>query len=127
MRRPVFIVGILGIVGFLVWPLPRWLENPVAGEPLRILDRNGEILYEVRDGLPGLREPVAMDRVPESFVKGLLAAEDRTFYSHPGISLRGIVRSLWLNLRAGHVVAGGSTLTQQLVRASRGPSTRSFV
>ena len=46
----------------------------------------------------------------------LLAAEDRHFYSHPGIDPSGVVRALWRNYRAGRVVAGGSTITQQLVR-----------
>jgi penicillin-binding protein 1B len=49
-------------------------------------------------------------------IQALIAVEDRHFYSHLGVSPRGIARAMWTNLRAGQVVQGGSTLTQQLVK-----------
>ncbi len=54
--------------------------------------------------------------VPPELVQALIAVEDRDFYRHHGISLRAIGRALLANLRAGSVVQGGSTLTQQLVK-----------
>ncbi|MEM1154709.1 MAG: transglycosylase domain-containing protein, partial [Pseudomonadota bacterium] len=54
--------------------------------------------------------------VPDTFVAGLLATEDRGFYDHWGISPVGIARAAWSNMRSGKVVAGGSTITQQLVK-----------
>lgn len=54
--------------------------------------------------------------VPELLVRALVAVEDRDFEQHHGISFRGIARALWVNVRAGGVVQGGSTLTQQLVK-----------
>jgi penicillin-binding protein 1B len=59
---------------------------------------------------------VQRQEVPEMLVETLIAVEDRDFHEHFGISLRGIGRALWANLRAGGVVQGGSTLTQQLVK-----------
>ena len=59
---------------------------------------------------------VQLKDVPPLLPEALMAVEDRGFYAHPGISLRGIGRALWANLRAGEVVQGGSTLTQQLVK-----------
>lgn len=50
--------------------------------------------------------------VPAAFV----AVEDRRFFAHPGVDLRGIARAAWANLLAGRVVAGGSTITQQVVQ-----------
>jgi penicillin-binding protein 1B len=59
---------------------------------------------------------IKLEEAPDSLVKGLLASEDRDFYKHFGISLRGIARAMWSNVRAGGMVQGGSTITQQLVK-----------
>jgi penicillin-binding protein 1B len=57
-----------------------------------------------------------LDEVPPTLIKALIAVEDRGFYEHFGISPRSVARAFWVNLRSGHVVQGGSTLTQQLVK-----------
>uniref|UniRef100_UPI003F6BD4A6 transglycosylase domain-containing protein n=1 Tax=Congregibacter sp. TaxID=2744308 RepID=UPI003F6BD4A6 len=57
-----------------------------------------------------------LEEVPETLQGGLLAIEDRNFYSHLGFSPTGIVRAALGNMRSGRVVAGGSTITQQLVK-----------
>ncbi len=54
--------------------------------------------------------------LPDLLVKSLLAVEDRDFYHHFGVDPVAILRAMWRNLRAGAVVEGGSTLTQQLVK-----------
>lgn len=59
---------------------------------------------------------VRLDEVPELLRKGLVAVEDRGFYEHFGISIRGILRAALANLKAGHAVQGASTITQQLVK-----------
>lgn len=68
---------------------------------------------------PAIKEDrvlIKLTDAPDALIKGLLASEDRDFYQHFGISLRGIVRALWANLRAGGMVQGGSTITQQLAK-----------
>ncbi|MES2663013.1 MAG: penicillin-binding protein 1B [Pseudomonadota bacterium] len=62
------------------------------------------------------RSLIRLDQAPEFFLKTLIAVEDRDFYDHFGISPRGILRAAWVNLTAGSVRQGGSTLTQQLVK-----------
>ncbi|MBP8926019.1 MAG: penicillin-binding protein 1B [Pseudomonadales bacterium] len=59
---------------------------------------------------------VRVAEVPPLLVQALLAVEDRDFNTHHGVSLRGIMRALWVNVRSGAVEQGGSTLTQQLVK-----------
>ena len=59
---------------------------------------------------------VRMDNVPSYLVEGLVAVEDQDFYSHFGVSPKGILRALISNIRAGATVQGGSTITQQLVK-----------
>ena len=59
---------------------------------------------------------VKLDEVPQTLIDGLIAVEDRDFYQHIGVSAKGILRAMWVNLQAGSIVQGGSTLTQQLVK-----------
>lgn len=56
-----------------------------------------------------------LKEAPKYLVPALLATEDRSFFTHHGISLRGTARALWVNLTSGRT-QGGSTLTQQLVK-----------
>ncbi len=62
------------------------------------------------------RRPVRLDDLPEHLTRAVLAAEDKSFFAHPGISFRGVLRALWVNLRTLSFRQGGSTLTQQLVK-----------
>ena len=63
------------------------------------------------------RERVSLDKVPDPVQKAVLAAEDRGFYTEPGISPRGILRALFTNVRGGgEIQQGGSTITQQYAK-----------
>ncbi len=62
------------------------------------------------------RRPVPLGEIAPSTVRAVLAAEDASFFEHPGISFTGILRAVWVNLRGSGVMQGGSTLTQQLVK-----------
>lgn len=62
------------------------------------------------------RELIALQDVPPELVAALVAVEDRAYFDHYGISIRGILRAMKANMAAGRTVQGGSTLTQQLVK-----------
>ena len=62
------------------------------------------------------RTPVLLWKVSPWMAKATVAIEDHRFYEHGGVDYEGIARAAWKDLRAGHVVQGGSTITQQLVR-----------
>jgi len=70
---------------------------------------------------------VRLEDVPEDFKRGLLAVEDQNFYQHWGFSVSGIVRAALRNLTSGQLVAGGSTITQQLVKNYYLSSERTIV
>jgi penicillin-binding protein 1A len=62
------------------------------------------------------RQPVTLRQTSLWVPRATIAIEDRRFYEHGGIDVEGIARALWEDVRAGRVVQGGSTITQQLVR-----------
>src|SRR4051794_33240769 len=72
------------------------------------------------------RQDVSLKRVPVDVQHAVLAAEDRQFYSEPGISPTGIMRALWTDLRGGEIAQGGSTITQQYVKNAYLTSARTF-
>ncbi len=77
------------------------------------LDRYGNVI-----GHRGIihEDSVPIDDLPDYFVKAVLATEDRRFFDHFGIDFIGLIRAMTENARAGGVVQGGSTLTQQLAK-----------
>ncbi len=76
-------------------------------------DRNGEIFAWRGEQYGG---ELRIDQVSEHLVNAVIAAEDKRFYSHFGLDPRGIARALYANYRAGRLVQGGSTLTQQVAK-----------
>ncbi len=86
-------------------------------ETTRILDRNGDLLYEINDPNAGMRTYVPLSRISPNLVAATIATEDKDFYTHPGFDPYAILRAFWQNLTSGETVSGASTITQQLARA----------
>ena len=91
-------------------------ERASQFETTRILDRNGNVLYEIIDPKAGRRTYVPLDRISPNVVAATIATEDKDFYSHPGFNLWAITRALWENYRTKGQGGGASTITQQLAR-----------
>ena len=96
--------------------------DPPAGEDLWAVNRLPSIIILDADGKEvasrGARygEAVAVGELPPYLIKAFLSTEDRRFYDHHGVDLRGIARALITNLRSGEIEEGGSTITQQLAK-----------
>lgn len=81
--------------------------------PSIVLDDEGNELFRFAIDR---RAPVMLSTVPPILIKAFLAAEDRQFFNHHGISYKGIIRSLLVNCYHRRAVQGASTITQQLVK-----------
>ncbi len=101
-------------------PLPPALAAPGPIPSVTLLDRSGVLLRTTRapDGTRGGFIPLG--EMDPKVLQAFLAMEDRTFYDHGGVEVRALARALRDDVRAGHVVAGGSTITMQLARLLRG-------
>ena len=86
-------------------------------ETTRILDRNGQVLYEILDPNAGRRTYIPLSEISPNLVAATIATEDKEFYSNPGFDPIAIVRALWQNYVTGGQGGGASTITQQLARA----------
>jgi 1A family penicillin-binding protein len=114
----VIAAGAVFIYGWLFADLPS-LDQLQAGLALpstRIYDRNGQILYEILPPEGGRNTALDLAAIPQHCQQAVIATEDANFYSHPGVDVIGIARAVWINLRGGEVLAGGSTITQQVAR-----------
>lgn len=89
------------------------LEHYDPGRPSIVLDDDGN---EWTRFALDRREPVSLTQLPTHLIEAFLSAEDWNFFSHYGISWRGILRSTMVNLYHGRKVQGASTITQQLVK-----------
>ncbi|HEX9476056.1 MAG TPA: transglycosylase domain-containing protein [Candidatus Dormibacteraeota bacterium] len=118
-------VAVVLVVGFAVdayaqsffdsLPSIQGLDSAAFAGDTLITDRNGIVLADV--GNHGdHRLAVKLKNVSPVAIQATVAIEDKGFYSNPGFDIQGIIRAILDDLRAGHIVAGGSTITQQLAK-----------
>lgn len=99
------------------------LQQESNGKPSVLLDEEGKEWGRFQ---LDKRKFVMLEIMPEHLIQAFLSTEDRNFFHHPGISFRGIVRSILVNLHHGRKVQGASTITQQLVRLLFFDSVKTF-
>ena len=92
------------------------LAEAASGEPIKLAHLDPARIATVYGAQQEERRIVRLADVPPLLASGLQAVEDRDFKHHIGLDFSAILRAAFANLRAGHTVQGGSTLTQQLVR-----------
>jgi membrane peptidoglycan carboxypeptidase len=125
MRQRVFLFLFLFLFlfAFLAWQwlivdlpsLDRLTDN-LAVPSTKILARDGRLLYEIVDPAGKRHTTVLLGAIPQALQQATIATEDASFYTNPGVDVVGIARALWINLMGGEVLAGGSTITQQVAR-----------
>ena len=108
-------VGVGGVLAYFAADLPStdglWRQETT--QAVTLLDVSGRVI--ARRGIDaGL--PVTLKDLPPHVAQAVLASEDRRFYSHFGLDLWGLGRAAWVNMQAGRVIQGGSTITQQLAK-----------
>jgi membrane peptidoglycan carboxypeptidase len=94
-------------------PDPRVIDKVELPESTLVYDRTGERLmarFECQN-----RDAVTFDEIPKHLVDATVAIEDRTFWTNDGIDYYAVARALYANLRAGQIVQGASTITQQMI------------
>ncbi len=119
--RPFLLACLAVVVGlsvYIFWDLPSVNALPTNLETpsIRITDRNGRLLYDILPEQGGRHAVLSFNNIPQCIKDATISVEDKNFYSNPGIDLGGIIRALWMDVRGGEVVAGGSTITQQVAR-----------
>jgi penicillin-binding protein 1A len=112
-------LGTGGLIAMLALAMPAfrdtsdddWLKKSELA--VTFLDRYGNEI-----GSRGIRhnDAIPLDEFPDALIKATIATEDRRFYDHFGIDVPGLFRALITNARAGGVVQGGSSITQQLAK-----------
>jgi penicillin-binding protein 1C len=125
-RKYILRIAFLLFITFIIWYilcLPSKLFND--GTSTVLLDRNGSLLGAkiARDGQWRF---APADSVPAKFETCLVEFEDRTFYKHHGISIKGIGRAIIQNIEHKKIVSGGSTITMQLARIMRKNPSRTY-
>ena len=117
---PVAAAGVLLATQLFV-PLPAALPESEELEAIQfseVYDANGELIHVYQQFDQSI--PVQPGDIPEIMKRAVIAAEDRNFYGHSGVDIRGTIRALVTDVREGELAQGGSTITQQLARNAYG-------
>jgi penicillin-binding protein 1C len=115
------LLGLAVIAALLIytfWDLPSIdsISANLNTPSIHITDRNGRTLYDILPTEGGRHAVLSFNNIPQCMKDAGIAVEDKSFYQNPGVDLAGIVRALWIDIRGGATIAGGSTITQQVAR-----------
>lgn len=113
---PLLFTPFLILIVFLQVPVPDHVLSFQEVASLRIFDRNGILLREILSRNQGRGKWIREEELPPLLKNMVIFSEDRRFYAHDGVDPIAIIRAVHDNLRAGGIVSGASTITQQVVK-----------
>ena len=90
------------------------LGDILPKDNLKMYDKHGTLIYQMLD--QGLQTTEPLSSISRNLVNAEVSIEDQYFWTDPGVDITGIVRAALADLSHGHIVAGGSTITQQLIK-----------
>ena len=94
--------------------LPETESIQISRQPsITFLDKQGRIIASYGD-IYG--QTIQYKDLPKNLINAVIVTEDKRFFSHLGVDLKGIARAAYVNIKAGKIVQGGSTITQQLAK-----------
>ena len=97
----------------LTLPNIEHITNKTRSPSITIIDRNGEKITSIND-MYG--DTVDIETLPKHVWQAVIATEDKRFFNHFGVDIRGLLRALYNNIKANRTAQGGSTITQQLAK-----------
>ncbi|MBM7855600.1 1A family penicillin-binding protein [Desulfohalotomaculum tongense] len=112
-RLPVFLITIFCLLTLVGCSLQTGLPEPKVPVASRVLDSSGRLITTIGEYN---RIPVKLEEISPYMRQAIVAVEDARFYKHPGVDPVGLLRAVYHNIRAGKLVEGGSTITQQLAK-----------
>ncbi|MAZ49216.1 MAG: hypothetical protein CME65_11695 [Halobacteriovoraceae bacterium] len=117
--------AVLGIVMYISTDLPEINSLTEYSPPLpsRVYSKDGTLLMELS---LQKREIAEIEEIPPMIINAFLSAEDDNFYNHSGVDYMGIARAMVANLKAGRIVQGASTITQQVAKSLLLSSERTY-
>ena len=118
-------LGSVALVAWVLWPLPAGVRTEPTASGVTLLDREGLPLRSARVAGGARQRWVPIAEMDPDLLTAFVAAEDRRFYSHPGVDPVALGRAVAAGLRSGRIVSGASTITMQLARLLH-PSGRTF-
>lgn len=111
----VLFLGIIGVIFLIGLYIFAYFTDPIAlntANSYYIYDSNDNVIYQGSNN----SEWVSLDNIDDKFIDYIVSVEDKHFYQHKGFDILRILKSLYLNMRAGKIVGGASSISQQYVK-----------
>ena len=113
----IFIWLVLFLSMAVTWSLlnlPETESIQISRQPsITFLDKDGRIIASYGD-IYG--KSIKYQNLPDNLIDAVIVTEDKRFFKHNGVDLKGVLRAIYVNFREGRIVQGGSTITQQLAK-----------